>query len=342
MLKHLEVLYYEMFKEPLKNYRIFKPRKKTNPQAYVLIFIFVLVLTMYLLEFFEVLNTSYVPLRFLIVVGGLCFILPILYIMFSRKHTVIFTEKGLFKHVRGARFDGIPFNAIKKVLTDHENHLALVSDSAEISFKYKDYDETLMKVNTVLKFRGFFNDKPVDYEITFTENDIVVEEIVEVMDDETSQLFERFINKYQYLTPGFVEDIIFYNIQTDHIQLTEGKHVIFFLTHLDVKPTHPENTHFKAQKTDDAIIIFENVADVQIHNIDESGGKPKLLGTNIQTLRDTTKKAVIFDAAVDSHEIGWKIVFTMSHGVKKQRVRFAFTQIIVGWNKLVQDSWFEK
>ncbi|MFU8786232.1 MAG: hypothetical protein ACNA7U_03215, partial [Candidatus Izemoplasmataceae bacterium] len=163
-----------------------------------------------------------------------------------------------------------------------------------------------------------------------------------IMNQDTSHLFEKYINKYNFLTPGFFEEIIFYNNQISRIQLTEAKHVVFYLSHLDIKPNHPENTKFKAQKTDEAIVIFENVQDVEVLNISGENDRETILGINIQTLRDTTKNAIIFEAETKEHEAGLHIEFIMSHGVKKQRVRFAFTEVIVGWNKLVENSWFEK
>jgi hypothetical protein len=341
-MKVIEAKYFELFKRPLSTYKQFKVIKRINPQAYVLLLLFVLVLSLFIVELFNVIDKAIVTIPFLIVVTVLCLVGPIIYIFYYKRQNVVFTEKAIFKQTYKNDWVGIPFSKVQRMLTDHEKRLVLISDDKKIALKFSLYESDLKEVLTILKYRGFFNEKPLDYEVIFENNKIRVEELIGVMNQDTSHLFEKYINKYNFLTPGFFEEIIFYNNQISRIQLTEAKHVVFYLSHLDIKPNHPENTKFKAQKTDEAIVIFENVQDVEVLNISGENDRETILGINIQTLRDTTKNAIIFEAETKEHEVGLHIEFIMSHGVKKQRVRFAFTEVIVGWNKLVENSWFEK
>jgi hypothetical protein len=341
-MKQVEAIYFNLFKKPLAHYKQFKVIKPINKQAYVLIFLFVLVLTVFVLEMIGVLETSSVTIPFLGVVSVICLVAPVYYIFYFKRQHIYFTDKALIKQTIRNQYIAIPYDKIKRVLTDHEKRVMLFSNEDKLTIKFNLYEEDIKAILTLLKFKGFFKDPLVDYDISFENNRVNINEIEEIMDEDTSHLYEKYINKYNYLTPGFFEEIIFYNNQISRIQLTEAKHVVFYLSHVDVKPNHPENTKFKAQKSDDAIVVFENVADVEILNIGEGDEKDSLLGINIQTLRETTRNAIIFEAEVKPHDIGQHIEFIMSHGVKKQRVRFAFTEVIIGWNKLVSDSWFEK
>ncbi|MFP4286628.1 MAG: hypothetical protein ACLFRI_02920 [Candidatus Izemoplasmataceae bacterium] len=341
-MKQVEALYFSIFKKPLAHYKHFKVIKPINKQAYILLGLFVLILTVFILELFNVLETNSVPIAFMIVVTLLCLFLPIYYIIYYKRQNVYFTDKAMIKQTLKNQYIAMPFDKVKRVLTDHEKRLMLFTNEDKMTIKFNLYEEDIKTILTLFKYKGFFKDAIVDYEISFENNRVNITELEEIMDEDTSHLYEKYINKYNFLTPGFFDEIIFYNNQISRIQLTEAKHVVFYLSHVDVKPNHPENTKFKAQKSDEAIVIFENVADVEILNIGEGEEKDSLLGINIQTLRETTKNAIIFEADVKAHDHGQHIEFIMSHGVKKQRVRFVFTEVIVGWNKLVNDSWFEK
>lgn len=341
-MKQVEAIYFNLFKKPLAHYKHFKVIKPINKQAYILILLFLLVLTVFVLEILNVIETSSVTIPFMAVVTVLCLILPIYYIIYYKRQNLYVTDKAIIKQTLKNQYIGIAYDKIKRVLTDHEKRLMLFSNEQKMTIKFNLYEEDIKAILTLLKYKGFFKDPIVDYDISFENNRVNITEVEEIMDEDTSHLYEKYINKYDYLTPGFFDEIIFYNNQISRIQLTEAKHVVFYLSHVDVKPNHPENTKFKAQKSDDAIVIFENASDVEILNIGEGDEKDSILGINIQTLRETTRNAIIFEATVTPHDIGQHIEFIMSHGVKKQRVRFAFTEVIVGWNKLVSDSWFEK
>ena len=348
-MKDAKTLYYNKLNEPLKKYKTFTNTSKTNPQAFILLGLFVLATIVYALELFQVLTTSIFTPSFYAVITFVALIGPLIYVWRKKQDIIIFAEHAMMSKKAGKKWQIVPFETIKKVLTDHENTIVLIGeDDTRMEFDTTLFDNDFKVLQDVLNYRGFYKDGPQNYELHFDNNTVSVEVIEEAMDEDTSHLFEKFIKKYTYLTPGFLEDLIFYNIQIERIQLTEGKHLVFHLSHLDVKPTHPENTSFKAQKTDEAMIIFENVAQVSIHTQDKTEkDQPELtentlLGETIQMLRETTKNAVIFEADSEVKQGESTIVFVMSHASKKQRVRFSFTQIIAGWNTFKALSWFEK
>ncbi len=345
MMSKIKVTYFDLFKEPLENYKIIRPLKKVNGQAYALLILFFIVTIWFLIGFFNIVT---LPEEYTLdivpyIIAGLVLLLgPIIYIVFYSRKILVFTERALFKQIHLSKYSVIPFDKVEKVATDHEKQLLMVTKDDKMKILLKHYSDELNPLMELLKYRGFFKGDPQPYEIVFEDDKVVIREVEEEMDEDTTMLFEKYIQKYAYLTPGFTDDIIFYNTQADRVQLTEGKHIIFYLTHIDVKPTHPENTHFKAQKSDDAIVIFENISDIKVKLIGEEGEGTKLVGDTIQSLRETSKKAIIFDATIREEDDYYRIEFTMSQEVKKHRVSFLYTQVIVGWNKLVEDSWFEK
>ena len=340
-MKQAKITYYDKYGESLKNYVVFKQKERINVQAIFLIVLFLTATVYYALELLAMVESTIFNPQFYAAIFAFAFVGPMIYIARKRKKFVVFTERGLIRREGFKKSQYIAFDEISKVATDHERTLILISEDHKLMFDYTKFDEDFKKVNEILQYRGFFKEDPEEYTVSIANGVIVVEQKKVSMDEDTAQLFERFIKKYQFLTPGFMEDLIFYNIQIDRIQLTEAKHVIFYLTHLDVKPTHPENTSFQSQKTDEAMVVFENINNVSIYSIDEKGHREKI-GSDIQTMRETTKKAIIFEADYDAGRDANRIEFIMSHASKKQRVRFNFTQTIAGWNTFKEPSWFEK
>ena len=343
-MKKINAMYQKYFDQSLLNHKLIKPSNKVSKQAYMLLIVFVVVTVWFMISLFNLfaLPSDYqlelIPYLIALVV---LLIGPLVYIAFFSRKNIIITEKAVFKQVHLSKYKIVPFEKITKVATDHENKLVMITDEDKVKVMLKQYRDELKPILDVLRFRGFFKEDPKAFEVVFENGNVIVREVVEMMTKDTSMLFEKYISKYTFLTPGFIDDIIFYNTQIDRIQLTLGKHVVFYLTHVDVKPTHPENTHFKAQKSDDAIVIFEDIDNIKITLLDAEGDN-KTVTSSIQSLRDTTKKAVIFDATLRDRK-GLKMIdFTMSQEVKRHRVSFSYSQVIVGWNKLVENSWFEK
>lgn len=341
-MKKALALYYNRFATTMKKHKTFKPTHPINPQAYILLGLFGVATIMYILELANVLETNILNVGFYLVLVVILFIVPLFYIIRTKKKALYFADNAIILCKGFKACTLIAFEDITKVMTDHQNTLVIIGKNNErIDLNFALYDDELRKINDIIKYRGFYKEEAQEFTVDIIDGNIVIEVEQVNMDEETSHLFEKFIKKYSFLTPGFLDDLIFYNNQIDHIQLTEAKHVIFYVSHLDVKPTHPENTTFKAHKTDDAIVVFENIADVTIHTQNKSGDET-LFGDTIQAMRETTKNAVIYEAEFDTSGKRMQVEFLMSHANTRQRVRFTFTQVIVGWNKLKDLSWFEK
>ncbi len=342
-MKKVEMVYFEYFNEPLEDYKVFQEHAKISKQAYTLIGIFILLSVYFALELFSVVDTNAFDLMFYLVATVLTLVIPLIYILAQKRRYIVFADRALIKCSGLKKAFMMPFESIKQVQTDHEDTLVLVANNKKkMTLIMSEYEAPFDKLRDVLNFMGFFGTEAKSFTIDFTDNDIIVEEEKAVMDEDTSQLFEKFIKKYKFLTPGFLEDLIFYNIQIDKVSLTQAKHIIFHLSHLDVKPNHPENPSFKAQKTDEAMVIFENVSELSVHSLNDKGRKDELIGTDVQAVRDTAKGSIIFEASFDPDKDDKLIEFIMSHTAQKQLVRFRFSEIIAGWNGFTGDSWFEK
>ncbi len=341
-MKKADLAYYERFKEPLKHFLVFVPRTYINFQAYVLFGLFAFATAIYALELTNVIDSELFTIPFYAVTAVVTLVPPMLYIRAVKRRRLIVCDKAIIWNPGMGKAKIYAYEDTESAqLTDDQS--ALVVSTAKhrpMTLSFDDYDEALKKLTDLYRYMGFFREEAVPFTVTFTDDDIVLEKKKQEMDEETSQLFEKFIKKYKYLTPGFVEDIIFFNVEIAKVQLTEAKHMVFFLSHVDVKPNHPENTSFKAHKTDSAVAIFENVADIKVFELDDKGHKKRLVGETVHDLRQTGKAATIFEGDYQKDKDLLELV--VSHGTQKRLITMRFSQVIVGWNNMVKPSWFEK
>ncbi len=341
-MKKADLAYYERFKEPLKHFLVFVPRTRINFQAYVLLALFGLASIVFGLEMANVLSTTIFSVPFYAVTTMVTLVPPIVYIRAVNRRRVVVSDKALIVNPGLGKAKVFAYEDTRNVdLTDDEASL-VVSDTHNrtMSVTFDDFDGALRKLIDLYRYMGFFREEAVPFTVTFTDDDILLEQKSQEMDEDTSQLFEKFIKKYRYLTPGFLEDIIFFNVEIAKVQLTEAKHIVFYLSHIDVKPNHPENTSFKAHKTDSAVAIFENFSDIKVYELDDKGHKGNLVGESSHDIRQTGKSATIFEGSYDKDNDLLELV--VSRGTQKQLITMRFSQVIVGWNNLVAPSWFEK
>ena len=163
------------------------------------------------------------------------------------------------------------------------------------------------------------------------------------MDPQSADLLERFEEDYYHSMAGHIDTILLYNVQVNRIRIVDKRHALFELSHIDVKTNHPENTENASMQTDNAMILFEDVTHIEVFNVNKDKTKDvELVGTELADLKKIANKSEIQETSFKKQGNATTTDMELTQGVKRQRVRFTFTQVIHGFNALEKPSWFEK
>jgi len=341
-MKRLMKKYLKRTQKPLSHYRIFNKQSSIDKQIYVLMALFLVIALWFLLERLGVIETSYLSefpsFVALLAVPTVAF--PLLYINYKTAHSVVLAEAGFAKQTAFRNYKLYMYKDISKVRHTRRNVLKIKVKKQKVSIPLDDYEADLESLLKILKYEGHFKQPRKPYKIFFEGGEVDVQELSPSMNRTTAKLIEKFYDDYTFMTPGYLDDISLYNATLNRARSLDERHIVFELSHVDLKRKHPENTSFNAKQTDEAILIFQDVSHLEVFRLNKSADV-QLLGTGFEGLKDTFKRGNIFEA--DFKPLGDRLTLDIiiEQGVKRQRLRFGFTDAILGFNKLEKDAWFE-
>ncbi len=339
--------YLKKTKRPLSGYRIYKQKVKIKKKAYLAVFLFFMAAIYHLLERFNIVDFDInftMTERFLAFLAAILLVVPLIHIHLRTGYKVLLTHdaivmQNLFKQYR------LMFIAdITKAKLSKKNVLSVRGKRHKFKIKMPNYEDNLNVVKDILNYEGHFKQKKKPYKLFFEVEGVEIQELTPSIDPTTRRLLESFLDDYKHVTPGFIDDVILFNSIIEKVRFIEERHAIFYLSHIDLKADYPENTSFDAQKTDPAVVIFQDVSHVEIFSLGKENHDTdvQLLGTSIATLRKISKTATIIETNFKKLDDRISTDMIILQSSKKQRIRFVFKEIIVGFNEFKGRSWFEK
>ncbi len=328
--------------KPISGYRVFHKRIRLKRKYRVMLLLFALASVYYGLEFFGIVPTSFFVIDYLAVLSVPLLLLPLGKIHHKTAHKVLLTHDAMAMQNSLKRWRLLFYGDIRKARLSKKNTLVIKGAKTTFKIRLPHYEDNLNVLKMILTCEGHFEQNKRPYKLFFEPEGVQIQELTPSLNPVTANLLESYHDEYKYLTPGYLNDILLYNTDIERVRFFEQRHVVFHLSHIDLKPDHPENYEQKAMKTGAAMILFQDVSHVEIFNIGKNGTKDiELLGTSISTLRKISKGATI-------NEVSFKVLgertsadMILLQGLKKQKVRFVFKEVISGFNKLTETAWFE-
>ena len=163
---------------------------------------------------------------------------------------------------------------------------------------------------------------------------VITDNVVTIEDDEaiteTEKIYEKYHREFPVLTPGFAEEINFRNAMIDDA-LIEEKNVVLYLSSLEVKGGHPENTTFDNLHATDCIFIIENMKIQKLYREDLNSKDKAIekLDTDVEGALDYIEKSVINEWEID----GKAMEMSFASGVYMLHARFSYDEVIIGWKQ---------
>ncbi len=339
-MKRLMRIYQKKTGRPLPSHRLFRRISPISRWAFFLIALFAVVFGWYLAERLNFADTDFMFWEFVATIGVFFGLGPLGYIYLKRAHPILLTKDAFARASLLGRYRLVFFKDVKKVKLSRRNRLRIKHAGGKMSIPLNVYEEDLEILKTVFNYEGHFKKPRRPYKLFFEGGEVDLQELNPAMNRTTSKILEQFYEDYQYLTPGYLDDVSLYGATLNRIRTLEARHVTFELSHIDIKRDHPDNPAFHAKQTDDAILIFQDVSHAEIFKLEEKTGV-ELLGTGFDSLKRAFKRADIFESDFKPLEERMSIDITIVQGVRRQRLRFTFKEAIVGFNEVVKDAWFE-
>lgn len=331
-------------KRPLSGYRVFKQQVKVHKKAYLALFLYAIALVYYALEYLEFVDTRYIHPQYLLLLSIVFVLWPLLHIHLKKGFGILLTHDVIAMQNVFNRYRMMFIQDIQKAKLTKKNTLYIKGKGLKFKIKMPHYEDNLNVIKSILNYEGHFKQKKKPYKLFFEVDQVDIQEMSPSVDPTTRRLLDKFLDDYKHLTPGFIKDVILYNASVEKVRFIEERHALLYMSHVDLKGDYPENTSFDAQKTDNALVVFQDVSHVEIYNIgrEQHEADIELLGTSISTLRKIAKNAIVMET--NFKVLGDRISTDMviMQGAKKQRVRFVFKEIIIGFNTFKGASWFEK
>lgn len=342
-MKQLFKIYMEKTRRPLSAYIVYEKKGKISKKAYLAIAVFVFAVVFYALEQFGVLERQAMRPEYLGYVAIPFLLFPLVYINHKTTGKVVVTTDAFAQQNMFRRFKLYMFKDVIKVKQTRKNHLKVKTHNGRTIIRFPDYDTQLEALKTIFNYQGHFDEKKRTHKVFVENNRISVQELTPSMDPQSADLLERFEGDYYHSMAGHTDSILLYNVQVNRIRIVDKRHVMFELSHIDIKTNHPENTETVSMQTDDAMILFEDVTHIELFNVNKDKTKDvELVGTELADLKKIANKSEIQETSFKHQDKAVTVDMELTQGVKRQRARFTFTKAIHGFNALEKPSWFEK
>ncbi len=335
--------YHKKKSRPMKGHRLYKKQEKIHKKAYFAIVLFIALAVYYLLELINIATTDYFRYEYIAIAAFLLLLIPIYHIHKKTTNKVLLTSDAIALQKEFRQYKLLFIEDITKAKLSKKDTLKIKTNRKTFKIKIPKYNDNLNVLKDIMNCEGHFKNKKRPYKLFFEVDGVEIQELTPKIDPETSRLVQEYHGEFKHVTPGFIEDILLYNTTVEKVRFLQDRHAVFYLSHIDLKPDFPENTHFEAMKTDDAMMLFKDVSHVEIFSITKHDEDDvQLLGTSVSTLRKISQKATIMETNFKPLEEIFSCDMIFMQGSKKMRVKFVFKDIISGFNQLTSRAWFEK
>lgn len=332
MLEKLQEFMSSKLNYEVTDYAVYETEYKKSTIIPIMLSLFGLVFIFYIVDLAAGLGIlNFVIMVFLFVV----LVLAPLALRKDNKYQALFvTPEYLIQRNSRSEFVAINFDDIKSFVL-LETGITIKDDKNTIVLGLNLHKEELEPIIDILEAKGKTFDSEKDYmirpiEIQIKNNKITLVDLKTKTD--LDDLYEKCSGDYKAFTPGFVEEIIFRNVNVSHPKILDETNLSLKLDQFEVKDGHPENTKFESIIAVDGGMVFHNVKVRQLilQNRHEDTVKDEVLENDIDVMIEYLQNATITEWKLGKN----KIDFFFATGVYVLKVTLAYENIIIGWNKI--------
>lgn len=313
----------------LDDFAIFEVEEKSNALFKYGIILFVLFVTALLtLQFVLLIEVSFI---YYVYITFVFLMIPSVLFRGEVHKGLIITKEALIQRNSKDSFSVVRFDDITH-FTLNEKGVTLRAGSAIVRLPLQMPRSQMEPIIDILEAKGktfevekAYLVRPID--ISFDHNRIIITEISQ--EETKDEMYSQFVGKYEYLTPGYLEEVIFFDsIVTNLIQ--GPNYIEMKLSQFTVKDGHPENVTFDPLDIKDGCIIFgkARIEKIMYLVFDDEDTEVEELNPTFENLQINIEKGIISDWKVGFNDIN--IEFAV--GVHKLKTTISFQSIIVGWN----------
>lgn len=331
MIEKLKVYLKRKYDYDLNEYKICTAEVKKNKFLLVPVYLYIFVLIGYAIQALGVIDEIY-NLTIVIIVGVLFGMYQVLLIQRNKQESIVVTPVYIIKCLGKSSFEVVMYDEIRKFAVTDKNGLTISDKKSEINFSPVYYRDDLPSIVEILEAKGKTFDKTKEFMkrpvvIRIINNEIVVRDL-KVEESSTEKLVGKYYKEFQYLTPGFIRDVLFLNTIVQDV-VADNNNLIMYLDKIEVKEGHPENTGFESIAASDCIVIFENIKikAVTTRKARERGAVDEALPSELETIVENIEKGVITNWKYKKNAID--LIFASGTNIIK--VSFDYKEVIIGW-----------
>ncbi len=330
MIERLQNLLTEKFSYTLKDYALFELKKEAGGFKKITLLLFLVLVVLFGLDFSEIFE-NFVSLWVLILGFVVLVLLPLMMSKSSAYEAVIVTPKYLIQATSRTEFNVVEFDKVNRFKLGNDGILVQDSNASILLGLHLSRNE-IDPIIDILEAKGKTFNPEKEYMVRPIEIQIINNKIqlidIEVK-SETDMIYEKFVDDFESLTPGYLDSILFHNSAVEHVEIFD-KNIAFYFSSFDVKEGHPENTKFNKIVALDCVVVFANTtvkrAVLKHMNSDEPD---ETLEARPGVCKQYLENAVVSDWKV----VGKGIEFTYASGVHVVNMVLAFDEVIIGWNE---------
>ena len=315
----------------LKDYAVYEMKEEPSNLPKITTGIFVIFLALFVLDLTGVWE-NFMNLVFVIILFVVLVILPFMSKRPNPYRAIIVTPKFLIERMEKDEFTVIEFDEITAYQVTGDG-VCVRQKRNQITLGAPLFREEIESVCQILEAKGKTFDPKKDFmvrpiRIVIEDNKVMIEDIEE--ETETEILYKEYNVDYEYLTPGFINEIIFRNATVDSASF-EGDNLTLKMDGLEVKGGHPENTTFDSIMAKDCVVIFENVkiSKLILKNLNDKNEPDEKLDKNLEEFTIFLQKAVVSEWRATKG----KMEMNFATGVNMLVSAFTYEEVIIGWNE---------
>jgi hypothetical protein len=262
-------------------------------------------------------------------------VLPLTFLQGNRYRAIYVTPEYIVEQTERTVFHAIKFDDIIKYRNSVDG--VVIEDKINtITLDPSMHRDEVEGIIDILESKGktFDQDKqfmirPVDITIVNNKIRLIEQEVVTDLD----RVYDHYAEQYFMLTPGYVDEISFRNVNVDDVCIDEEySNVSFKMDAFEVRAGHPENTTFDSINVLDGIAIFHKleIQGLILVNEHDDDAEDERLPNDFRELPKYLNKSNISDWRVGKNNV---IDFFFATGVFQLKARFKYKDIIIGWNK---------
>jgi hypothetical protein len=315
----------------LQSYKLVKADVSRKTVFQVLFIIFGLISIVFLLDV-----TGIIDLGFNFILYFISFIFFVAFPLGLQKEYLkeflLITPDYMIQRADAQDFRIVKFDEISKF--EHTDmSIILYQQDMVMELFTKKYVNDIPMIIDILEAKGKTFDKKKDFMIrpitVIIEDGVISIKDVKQKKTKTDKLMGDFTKKYDFISPGFLQQIIPKNGIVKNIEYNK-KDMFIYLSHFTVHEGHPENSAFGAVEVEDCIMIFE---DFKLNTMfkrptNDRSSKYVAVENDIEQFIKDVKSNVISEWKFNRSAVD----FVFAVGVGSLKVNFNFTDVIIGWN----------